>query len=353
MPTTYAIPNGATAFAATTYTGTGSTQSVNNIVNGISFKPDFVWVKERTNNGFGHALFDSVRGAPARISSNLTEAENATGSFGQVSSFNSGGFTVATGSTSFGETGSNAYTYVAWNWKANGASVPNTNGTITSQLSANTTAGFSVVTYTGTGANATVGHGLGVAPKMIIVKDRSVSTNWAVYHSSLTSAAYVLLLNLTAAETSASTFWNSTAPTSSVFSIGTSTATNTASENYVAYCFAAVAGYSAFGSYTGNGSTTDGPFVYTGFRPRFVMIKDATNAATQWEMLDSSRNTSNIVNLRLLANLSNSESTENFIDLLSNGFKVRPAFSSTINTSGANLIYMAFAEVPFKYANAR
>jgi hypothetical protein len=342
------ITNGAAYMAATTYTGTGATQSISNAVNGISMQPDWVWFKRR-GAAENHWLTDSVRGSTKGLFSNLTDAEATRTD--QLTSFNSNGFSL--GADAAGYSNINGQSYIAWQWKAGTTSASNTNGTITSTVSANTTAGFSVVTYTGTGANATVGHGLGVAPKMIIVKDRSVSTNWAVYNSSLTSAAYVLLLNLTAAETSASTFWNSTAPTSSVFSIGTSSATNTASENFVAYCFAAVAGYSAFGSFTGNGST-DGPFVYTGFRPRWIMWKNSSTGGTDWTIVDSSRNTYNVANSGLQPNGSYAEaSNSNYqIDFLSNGFKLRTT-NTEANQSGISIIYAAFAEVPFKFANAR
>jgi hypothetical protein len=340
------ITNGAAYMAATTYTGTGASLTVANTVGSTSFQPDWVWVKGRSG-ATDHALYDSVRGVQKQIESNTTTAETTetTG----LTAFGSTGFTVG----ALAQMNTSAATYVAWQWKAGTTSSSNTNGSITSTVSVGATQGFSVVTYTGTGANATVGHGLGVAPKMIIVKDRSVSTNWAVYHSSLTSAAYVLLLNLTAAETSASTFWNSTAPTSSVFSIGTSSATNTASENFVAYCFAAVAGYSAFGSFTGNGSA-DGPFVYTSFRPRFILWKNTSLAGTDWTIVDSSRNTYNVANSGLQPNGSYAEaSNSNYqIDFLSNGFKVRTT-NPEANRSGDTIIYACFAENPLKYALAR
>jgi hypothetical protein len=334
-------------FDATLYTGTGATQT---ITNAGGFQPDWVWIKRR-DGGQSHQLYDVIRGVTKAVYSNLTSAE-ATEANG-LSAFTSSGFTVISDigvNTSGG-------TYVGWNWKAGGTAVTNTSGTISSQVSANPTAGFSVVTYTGTGVTATIGHGLGVAPSMIIVKNRSAVESWRVGHSFMNGGSspwnYYMNLNGTGAQVSEASIWNNTAPTSSVFTISNDSAVSGSGNSLVAYCFAPIAGYSAFGSYKGNGSTTDGPFVYTGFRPKFVMIKDSTNAATQWTILDSSRNTSNIVNLRVMANLTNSENTESFVDFLSNGFKVRPAFETTINTTSANLIYMAFAEAPFKYANAR
>jgi hypothetical protein len=242
--------------------------------------------------------------------------------------------------------------YIAWQWNAGGSTVTNTSGTITSTVRANTTSGFSIVTYTGTGANATVGHGLGVAPAFGIVKSRSSVTDWKVWHQSLTSAAYYLFLNTTDAQGNASSIWG-TSPgrTSTTFSVGTNSDTNASGSTYVAYCFAPVAGYSAFGSYTGNGST-DGPFVYLGFRPEFVMIKNATSAGSSWEMFDNARETFNLMDLELLANSSNAEGTYTYGDFVSNGFKLRST-NNGVNQSSATLIYMAFAENPFKYSLAR
>jgi hypothetical protein len=340
------IKNGAGYMAATIYTGNSpSSQSINNAVNGVSFQPDFVWQKSRSQT-YNHTLYDSVRGTTKELYSNLTSAE-VTDTNG-LTAFTSSGFTIG----SDGELNDPTGTHVAWQWKAGGTAVSNTAGSITSQVSVGATQGFSVVTYTG-GATGTVGHGLGVTPSMIIVKNRTgTADNWYVWHGTFT-ATEGIDLNLTDAKATGIQWWNSTLPTSSVFSVKTGGyGTANSGSTYVAYCFAAVAGYSAFGSYVGNGSA-DGPFVYTGFRPRFVMIKDATNASTQWTMLDSSRNTSNLVDLRLIANLSNSESQQSFVDFTSNGFKVRDTNITPINTSGATVIYMAFAENPFKNSLAR
>ena len=344
------VPVGAQYMAATTFTGVTGGGSVTNTVNGIGFQPDMVWLKTRStiNN---HELADSVRGTTYALFPNLTNAEVSDT---RVSAFSSNGFSYGTNSNS-AVTGR---TSVGWQWRASNASaVTNTSGSITSSVSANQTAGFSIVTYTGTGANATVGHGLGVAPRMIIVKQRSgAGQNWAVYHSSLANTGG-LALNLTNATITASGWWNNTSPTSSVFSLGGSTGldwftTNQSTATYVAYCFAAVPGYSAFGSYTGNGSA-DGPFVYLGFRPRYLLIK-RTDSAGGWYTYDSARSTYNLNATILQPNLSDAEwtGTNNSYDFLSNGFKNRGTGSDN-NASGGTYIYMAFSENPFKNALAR
>ena len=337
MPT---ITNGGKYMQAITYTGTGSTQTI-----AVGFQPDFVWIKSRSA-ATDHKLTDSVRGVTKALISDTTGAETTDAN--GVTAFTSNGFTI--GSDSVYNT--NAATYVAWCWKAGGTSASNTNGSITSTVSAGATQGFSVVTYTGTGANATVGHGLGVAPQMVIVKKRSGTDSWAVYNSNLTSAAYALILNSTSAQQSIPTYWNSTAPTSSVFTVSTDSAVNASASTYVAYCFSAVAGYSAFGSYTGNGSA-DGPFVYTGFRPRFVMTKRTDTTSSYW-VFDSSRDLYNAEQNLLMFNNSNAESAPVGAaeDFLSNGFKFRTN-TPDLNASGGTYIYMAFAENPFKNALAR
>ena len=338
------ISNGATVMAATLWTGDGTNpRTITNTVNGVSFQPDLVWTKARSQ-AYDHSLYDSVRGATNYLISNSTAAEASAAN--TLQAFNSNGFQV--GGNNY--TNSGSATYVAWQWNAGGSTVTNTSGTISSQVRANATAGFSVVTYTGTGANATVGHGLGVAPKMVIVKDRSNAGNeWAVYHANLTSAAYYIALNTTAAQSLAGA-WNSTAPTSSLFTVGGGSVTNQTSHTYVAYCFAAVAGYSAFGSYTGNGST-DGPFVFLGFRPRFLMVK-RTDVAANWIVEDTSRSTYNVTAAALYPNLSNAEDTSYSWDILSNGFKIRDNPPGD-NASSGTFIYAAFAENPFKLSLAR
>jgi len=344
MPTTYAIPDGRTVMAATLYTGNGGSQSIANTVNGVSMQPDFVWVKKRSATE-NHELTDAVRGNNLRLASNTTDAQSAGGI-----AMASTGFALSGG---FGTDNENAATYVGWQWNAGGSTVTNTSGSISAQVRANTTAGFSIVTYTGTGSAATIGHGLGVAPRMIIIFERSPGgDDHIVYHASLTSNQYSIRLNTTAAQAGPSAaYWNSTSPTSTVFSVGTSGESNQSTATYVAYCFAAVAGYSAFGSYASNGST-DGPFVYCGFRPRYVLVK-STSAGEGWYIWDTSRDVDNPNSYRLNAESSGAESTSsvNDIDILSNGFKLRN--TAVGNGAGQTNIYAAFAENPFKYANAR
>jgi hypothetical protein len=336
-------------FNATLWTGDNTNpRSITNGAAGQSFQPDLVWVKAR-NSGQFHVLNDSVRGAGTALGLS-SQAGNAEGNadiglYGATTAFNSNGFNVGAGTSNQAFVNLSGVTYVGWQWKAGGAAVTNTSGTISSQVSANTTSGFSVVTFTGNGSTGTVGHGLGVAPSMIIQKPRSSTGSWATYHASL-GAGNAVWLNLTDASASYPTVWNSTSPTSSVYSVGSYMGTST----YVAYCFAQIAGYSAFGSYTGNGSS-DGPFVYTGFRPRFILTK-ASSATSSWYLRDTARSANNVAVEQLYPDLANAEANETGMDILSNGFKQRGT-SSGFNASGTTYIYMAFAENPFKYANAR
>lgn len=351
LPTS-TIVKGNTVMDATTYTGNGTTTgNTQTITNAAGFKPDLVWIKSRSAAQW-NVLVDSVRGANKTIYSNDTYQEESLSNV--MNSFNSNGFTAAYNSAySSVITNANGATYVGWQWQAGqGTTSSNTSGTVTSTVSVNASAGFSVVTYTGTGANATVGHGLGVAPSLIICKARSTTGSWQTYHSSIGNTSAVFL-NLDSAAFASSVYWNNTSPTSSVFSIGTSSFVNVASQTQVAYCFAPIAGYSAFGSYTGNGSS-DGPMVYLGFRPKYFMWK-RTDAATDWLILDTARAPYNSAGNFLFADLSNAEYSSNpsyQFDFLSNGIKVRSAASSD-NASGGTYIYMAFAENPFKNALAR
>jgi hypothetical protein len=328
------VPNGAAYMAATTYTGTGASLTVANTVGSASFQPDWVWIKSRSA-ATDNKLTDSVRGVTKGLVSNTSAAET-TDTQG-LTAFGSTGFTVGT-NTDYNNLSA---TYVAWQWNAGGSTVTNTNGSISSQVRANTTAGFSVVTFTGAGSAATVGHGLNVAPLMMIVKLSSAVSEWFVY-TSTTGASNKLNLHLTSAST-ASGVWNSTAPTSSLFSV------NGLTGSAVAYCFAAIKGFSAFGSYTGNGST-DGPFVYAGFRPRYVMVK-RTDSTSDWYIWDTSRDTYNVMAATLLADTSGAETSATSIDGLSNGFKCRSA--TVVNASAGTYIYMAFAESPFQNSLAR
>jgi len=326
-------------FGVTTWTGNGGTLTVS----GLEFTPEAIWIKRRDTSN-NHRIVDVVRGYDKEIYPNLT---NAQGTFDWYSSITSTGYVIDVSDSNYN---ANAGTYVGWNWKAGGTGVTNTSGTITSTVSANTTAGFSIVTYTGNGTNgATVGHGLGVAPSLIFIKNRGAVASWLVYSASI-GASNFLVLNTTDASAASALPFNNTAPTSSVFSLGTSGGTNTNGGTFVAYCFAAVAGYSAFGSFTGNGSA-DGPFIYLGFRPRFVLTK-ITSTTGSWYIWDTARNTYNAVNSGLFPDLSNAEITSSSYDhdLLSNGFKLR---NTGLNVNGATYIYAAFAEYPFQFANAR
>jgi hypothetical protein len=332
---------------ATLYTGNGSTQT---ITNAAGFQPDFIWLKSRSGAG-NSSLTDSVRGVNSQLFSNLTNAEGTQ--IDQVTAFNSNVFSLGANVAGTGSTNVNAVTYVGWQWQAGqGSTSSNTDGTITSQVSANTSAGFSVATYTGTGANATVGHGLGVAPKMIIGKSRSGSTGWLVYHQSLGNTNF-LILNATDASAAAAAAWNNTSPTSSVFTIGTGNFLNTNGATQVAYCWSEIDGFSKFDSYTGNGSA-DGTFVYTGFRPAFVMIK-RTNSTGNWIIKDYQRASNfNPQNGNLYPNLSFAEDTTSSVDIdfLANGFKLRGTISDT-NASGSTYVYAAYASNPFKNSLAR
>jgi len=338
-------------FDVKTWSGNSSTQSI-----ALEFAPGLIWNKSRSGAA-GHAWWDVLRGTGAQISSSETNAES-TG-YNAITSFSNNAISLGADNTgtSNGRTNETGRTYVGWVWNAGGSTVTNTSGTISAQVRANTTSGFSIVTYTGTGSNATVGHGLGVAPSMVIVKNRTNAGQfWAVGHSSLTSWANGVYLNSTAGQASATTLFNSTAPTSTVFSVGTSGDTNGNTHNMVAYCFAPVAGYSAFGSYTGNGST-DGTFVYTGFRPRYVLTKEVSASGNEWFIWDSARDTYNQMQNEIFANKADAENAtgwtfQPYIDFTSNGFKLRST-NTHINGSGSTLIYAAFAEHPFKYSLAR
>ena len=348
------IVDGSTQMGILTYTGTNGDRLIATGEAGIdgevNFTPDLVWNKSRNTAGYG-ALWDSVRGGTNALQTYGTGGElNSEG--GDIDSFVEGGTNFGTGTINASWGNTSGSTYVSWQWKANGAGVSNTDGSITSTVSANPTSGFSIVTYTGTGANATVGHGLGVAPSMIITKPRNSADNWISWHTALGATGYIYL-NLTNASATAATVWNSTLPSSTVFSIGTSSNINSSGQTQVAYCFADVEGYSKFGSYTGNGST-DGTFVYLGFRPAFVMFKSSSLSASGWGMKDGARFPVNVMTGYLFAESSGAEGTATSLDIdfLSNGFKFRGT-SSDGNQSGATYIYMAFAENPFKNSLAR
>jgi hypothetical protein len=327
------------------YTGNDSTQTIT----GVGFQPDLWWNKSRsgTHSAGVHCLYDSVRGTTKRLKSNSTDAE---ATISGVTAFNANGVTLGSENQSNG----GSTEYVAWNWLAGGTGVSNTAGTISSTVSANTTSGFSIVSYTGNGTNgATIGHGLGVAPKMVIVKSRSNTGDWAVYHASLT-AGNMVFLNTTGASGTISGFDNgginpvsSTTFTTAQGGVSQNNV-NTSGRTYIAYCFADVKGFSKFSSYTGNGST-NGTFVYTGFKPAFVLIKQSSAAGEFWTLSDNKRVADyNVTDARLFPNSANAESSNGSgnIDFLSNGFKIRNS-DSPMNASSATYIYMCFASNPF------
>jgi len=308
-----------------------------------------VWAKGRTSGSLWNVWFDSIRGG-GQLSSNQTDAELSVGSnvAGYVSSYDADGFTVTAGNSSIASLNLTGQTYVAWNWRgSDSAAVTNTAGSITSTVSANPTAGFSIVTYTGTGVAATVGHGLGVAPKVVLIKVRSDVNSWLFYTTVIDGSLDALFLNLTNAAVNAS----EPVPTSTVFTQGGGELAGANGKTYVAYCFSEVAGYSRFGSYTGNGSA-DGPFVFCGFRPAFVMVKQ-TNTTGNWFIRDTKRDSINASSRSLYPNLSDAEFTSGeSIDILSNGFKLRSSGTGA-NASSGTYIFMALAENPFKNTLAR
>ena len=326
-------------FQTALYTGDGASSKA--IVNdgNSDLQPDWLWTKQR-NASQNNLLFDSSRGVTKYLKSDENEAEATNAAF--ISSFNSDGFTLGNSTV----VNDNNDTYVAWQWKANGGTTSsNTDGTITSTVQANTEAGFNILTYTGTGSNNTLGHGLGVVPKFVIHKRRSAVENWGAYHI-VTGNTGCCFLNLTIAKSTAASYFNNTSPTSTTLSFGTNPAFNGNGSTHVAYCFAEIQGYSKIGTYTGNGST-NGTFVYLGFKVSWVMLK-RTDSAASWLIFDNKRDIDNVVSHRVYANATDAEDSDtgSAIDFLSNGFKCRSSDSST-NTSSGTYIYMAFAENPF------
>ena len=331
------INKGSSYFNTVTYTGNGVNPTS---ITSVGFKPDWLWIKCRSN-AVSNLLFDSVRGPSKRLISNSDAIESTET---QISSFDANGWTMDADTANNGS----GRTYVAWNWLASNTTTSNTAGSISSTISVNQTAGFSIVSYTGNGTSgATVGHGLGVAPKMIIVKNRTRVDAWPVDARKVSGIFY---LNETGSKGSYGSTepFVSTAPTSTVFSLGSAGNTNFNGSSLIAYCFAEIRGFSKFASYSGNGST-NGTFVYTGFKPAFVIIK-RDFAGYDWLMFDNKRQTTfNVIDDFLYADLSDSEITGNAnqaIDFVSNGFKCRGTGGST-NGSGGTFIYMAFAENPF------
>ncbi len=338
---TPSITDGSAYFQTSLWNGNSSTQTITQSGNS-TFEPGMIWSKGR-NNIQEHVIFDQVRGTTKYIQTDNTGAE---GTQSGVTAFNSDGFDLGSWAVSNGS----GQTHVGWQWKANGAGSSNTDGSITSTVSNNSTAGFSIGTYTGIGtgpgdASGTVGHGLGISPGMIIIKDLTAATEWYVWHQGMSNPAQSFIyLNTTGAAQTSTATWDNTAPTSSVFSIGWDTNVNTSGNSHVFYAFAEIPGYSSIGSYTGN-SSTDGTFVYTGFKPSFILTKNI-NTADQWGIRDATRNPFNVTDKLLNPNAATAEtsSSTGYIDILSNGFKPRSS-DSNINTQ--TIIYMAFAEHPF------
>jgi len=326
-------------FQCELYTGNSSTNAITFSGNS-DMKPDFLWNKRR-DVGYNHALWDSTRGITKYLNSNTTNAEST---FNYITSFDTDGVTFGNNDQSVNYNGAS---YVLWGWSANGGTTSsNTDGSKTATVQANQDAGFSIVTYAGSGSASTVGHGLADTPDVIIFKNRDDTNVWAVYHQSLGNN-YKIELNSTNAKDSDGSFMNGTLPISSVFTVGASVNTNGSGDNYVAYCFVEKQGYSKFGSYVGNGNA-NGTFVYTGFKPAFVLFKNSSNAGENWIMYDNKRDPHNEATLELFPNTSDAEYTSNAfdIDMLSNGFKHRGSNAGS-NGSGRTYIYMAFAENPF------
>jgi len=329
------------------YTGTGAELAVT----GLNFSPGLTWIKTRALT-YNHRVFDVVRGVTKELYPNTTGAE-VTDDAQTLKSFDSNGFTLGTSS------GVNpSSTMASWNWKAGGTASSNTDGTITSSVSANPTAGFSVLTYTGNNtAGATIGHGLGSVPELIITKGRTASASahsddWFVYLEKKGANAALKLNSDATPVTSATQYWNNTSPTSSVFSVSNDTVTNENSRSYVAYCFSSVEGYSKVGSYVGNDQNPNGPFIYMGFKPAFLMIK-ALDRSDDWIIVDNKRDSYNIVTRKLNPNTAGAEITNHaIVDFVSNGFKIKDN-SDKVNLLNSNYLYLAFAESPFKYSNAR
>jgi len=315
------------------YTGNGSTQSISS----VGFQPDWIWLKDR-DNAYSHQLVDVVRGNTKYLNSNETASEGTASN--RVTSFDSDGFSLG----SYIGTNKSSSNVVSWNWLASNTTASNTDGSITSTVSASTVSGFSIVSYTGTGSNATVGHGLGAIPKIVIIKNRDRASGWHVGGDAIGSVNQYLNLNDTNAIDSAGTGFQSFSSTT--FGIGSDTDWNASGESIIAYCFAEKKGFSKFGSYTGNGNA-NGTFIYTGFKPAFVLFK-RTSSTSNWSLFDNKRNTFNITDSYLQADTSSTEQefSDIYVDFLSNGIKQRGT-NISLNSSGASYIYMAFAENPF------
>ena len=325
------IADGSLYFDTKLYTGTGSAQSIG----GLGFSPDLVWYKSRSNS-LWHGIYDIVRGVNKGIFPNSTQAETT---YAAVTAFNSDGFTIGT----VGDVNTNSATYAAWAWDGGASTVTNNDGSVTSQVRASASSGFSIVSYTGTGANATFGHGLNAAPEFIIAKNRSASMNWFAYHKAIGAGGGFNFNTTEAAYTNDAGYWGGVEPTSNVFTGGTY---HLNANDYIAYCFAPVEGYSSMGSFVGNGST-DGPFVYTGFKVAWLLTR-STSSSRSWNIWDTARDTHNPMDANLFPNNANAEGSDPLhnIDMLSNGFKPRTG-NVDRNGSGETYIYLALASNPF------
>jgi len=334
-------------FNTVTYTGDGVGGSKGHSITGVGFKPELTWIKVR-NTTYSNEIYDAVRGPGRWSSTDQSDAESGAYLYANtITSFDADGFTLS----SFIGVNDSGRPFVSWNWNAGDNTVVNSTGTISANVSANTTSGVSIATFSvpSSGSNWTIGHGLGAAPKMILQKARSTTSNWAVYHASI-GETKGLYLNSSAIAFTASSLWNDTAPTSTVWTIGNALQ-DVSDVSAFSYLFAEVEGFSKFGKYTGNASS-DGPFIYTGFRPAFVMCKSIDTSVQHWWIFDSVREGYNVDNDPLYANLNSAEGTSDILDLTSNGFKHRNS-SAVCNGSGQQYVYAAFAEYPFKFTNAR
>ena len=320
------IDNPELYFQTKTYSGSSSDVTVT-FDGSEDMQPDVVWLKKRGGSG-DHLIYDSVRGVNKRLQPNATDAEvDRSSNNDELKSFNSDGWTLGTFNSNVTGAGS---TNVSWNWKESA------------------TAGFDIVSYTGNATNRTISHSLSAVPKMIIVKNRADAVEWQIYHQGIGND-HSIFLDLDNGKDAGSFYWNDTTPTSSVFSVGTYSGTNGSSDNMIAYCFADIQGFSKFGSYSGN-SNADGPMIFLGFKPAFVIVKLVSSSGGSWNIFDNKREGYNPDNDALFADVNGAETTTDYLDFLSNGFKIRRN-SSDINSSGETYIYMAFAESPFVNSN--
>jgi hypothetical protein len=323
-------------FNTTLYVGNGSSKTIT----GIPFAPSFVWIKNRSE-AENHVIVDTVRGANNYLMPNTTATNDTNSEF--LKSFTSDGYTLGLGD----RVNKSSNNLVSWNWKANGQGSSNTDGSInTTYTSANTTSGCSIVTYTGNGTSgATIGHGLGVAPAVVLVKRLNATSDWVMYHKGMGASQFIVLNTDAAPASSAGIFYN-TAPTSDIFYVGSDGATNASGGTYVAYCFADVQGFSKSSSYIGDGNSR---FIYTGFKPAFVLGKQLAGGSDWW-LFDSARNPSNIANKLVYPNANSADATNPVLDLLSNGFKMKTS-AAQFNGNGTTYLYMAFAEAPLVSTN--